>query len=59
MLAIPEEHALMKELVTHVSATAYPQLLEQIHADELLVDEAKRALVKSKKALEKAMKPRV
>ncbi len=46
----------LKELLTIVPSTAYPELLEQIRRNEIAADEAKRVLQRSKKALEKSMK---
>jgi len=56
MLADPEQSESLKELLNQIPATAYPELIDQMHSAELKADEAKRALQKAKKLLEKAMK---
>ena len=50
MLAELEQSEPLKELLNRIPATAYPQLVEQVHTAELQVDEAKRALQKAKKS---------
>ena len=56
MLSEPEQLESLKEVLNQIPATAYPELIDQVHSAELKADEAKRALQKAKRLLEKAMK---